>query len=56
MSIFSSFFGGYNRPGPGVRPDEPRKKGFIRLLEILGRDVELEAEAVPCGTIFAGEG
>ena len=38
MSIFSSFFGGYNRPGPGVRPDEPRKKGFMRLLEILGRD------------------
>lgn len=38
MSIFSSFFGGYNRPGPGVRPDEPRKKGVMRLLEILGRD------------------
>lgn len=38
MSIFSSFFGSYNRPGPGVRPDEPRKKGFMRLLEILGRD------------------
>ena len=39
MSIFSSFFGGYNRPGPGVRPDEPRKKGFMRLLEILVRGV-----------------
>ena len=38
MSIFSSFFGGYNRPGPGVRPDEPRKKGIFRLFEILGRD------------------
>ena len=38
MSIFSSFFGGYNRPGPGVRPDEPRKKGLARLLEMLGRD------------------
>lgn len=38
MSIFSSFFGGYNRPGPGVRPDEPRKKGLARLFEILGRD------------------
>lgn len=38
MSIFSSFFGGYSRPGPGVRPDEPRKKGVMRLLEILGRD------------------
>lgn len=39
MSIFSSFFGGYNRPGPGVRPDEPRKKGIFRLFEILGRDL-----------------
>lgn len=38
MSIFSSFFGNYNRPGPGVRPDEPRKKGLMRLFEILGRD------------------
>lgn len=39
MSIFSSFFGSYNRPGPGVRPDEPRKKGVRRLLEVLGRDL-----------------
>lgn len=39
MSIFSSLFGGYNRPGPGVRPDEPRKKGVARLLEVLGRDL-----------------
>lgn len=38
MSIFSAFFGGYNRPGPGVRPDEPRKKGLARLIEMLGRD------------------
>ena len=29
----------YDRPGPGVRKDEPRKKGFPRLLEILGRDM-----------------
>lgn len=39
MSIFSGLFGSYNRPGPGVRPDEPRKKGFARLIEILGRDL-----------------
>lgn len=39
MSIFSGLFGGYNRPGPGVRPDEPRKKGVARLLEVLGRDL-----------------
>lgn len=39
MSIFSGLFGGYNRPGPGVRPDEPRKKGIARLIEVLGRDL-----------------
>lgn len=35
MGFFSDRF---NRPGPGVSPDEPRKKGFARLFEILGRD------------------
>ena len=33
MGIFS-----FNTdPGPGVSPDEPRKKGFARLAEVLGR-------------------
>ena len=27
------------RPGPGVRPDAPRKKGVARLAEIMGRDM-----------------
>lgn len=35
MGLFSR---NYNRPGPGVRADEPRKKGFARLFELLGRD------------------
>ena len=38
MSLLSNLFG-YNRPGPGVRPDEPRKKGAARWFEILGRDL-----------------
>lgn len=29
----------YSKPGPGVRPNEPRKKGISRILELLGRDV-----------------
>ena len=29
----------YDRPGPGVSPDAPRKKGVRRLLEVLGRDM-----------------
>jgi len=29
----------YDRPGPGVSKDEPRKKGIRRFLEILGRDL-----------------
>ena len=28
----------YDRPGPGVRKDEPRKKGAARFFEILSRD------------------
>lgn len=28
----------YNKPGPGVPKNAPRKKGFGRLFEILGRD------------------
>jgi len=28
----------YNKPGPGVDPDEPRKKGIKRFFEVLGRD------------------
>ena len=38
MSLFSNMMG-FGRPGPGVRPDEPRKKGMLRLLEILSRDM-----------------
>ena len=29
----------FTRPGPGVRPDAPRKKGIARLAEIMGRDM-----------------
>ena len=28
----------YSRPGPGVNPDEPRKKGFPRIWEMISRD------------------
>lgn len=28
----------YLKPGPGVSPDAPRKKGLARLFELLGRD------------------
>lgn len=31
-------FPNYNRPGPGVNPDEPRKTGFARLWEVFARD------------------
>ena len=34
MGIFSRNF---NKPGPGVSKDEPRKKGTARLIELLGR-------------------
>lgn len=29
----------YDRPGPGVNPDTPRKKGAARFVEVLGRDL-----------------
>ena len=35
MGLFHS---NYDKPGPGVRKDEPRKKGAARFFEILGRD------------------
>ena len=35
MGLFSS----YNKPGPGVAPDAPRKRGLARLMELLGRDL-----------------
>ena len=35
MGLFSM---NYNKPGPGVDPNEPRKKGVKRFFEILGRD------------------
>ncbi len=36
MGLFHS---NYNKPGPGVRKDEPRKKGLARFGEIMGRDM-----------------
>lgn len=32
------FHPNYNRPGPGVSKDEPRKKGVARFIELMGRD------------------
>ncbi|MEE0802045.1 MAG: DUF624 domain-containing protein [Gemmiger sp.] len=37
MGFFSS--DRFTRPGPGVSPDAPRKKGAARLFEMLGRDM-----------------
>ena len=34
MGLFSNMY----KPGPGVAPDAPRKRGLSRLFEILGRD------------------
>ena len=36
MGLFSRNF---NKPGPGVRKDEPRKTGFKRFIELLFRDL-----------------
>jgi hypothetical protein len=36
MGIFNRNF---NKPGPGVNKDEPRKKGFARFFELLFRDL-----------------
>lgn len=33
------FLPDYDREGPGVPPDAPRKQGFPRLMELLGRDL-----------------
>lgn len=35
LGLFST---NYNKPGPGVPKDAPKKKGIMRLFEILGRD------------------
>ncbi len=35
MALFNRNF---NKPGPGVAKDEPRKKGIRRFFEVLGRD------------------
>ena len=32
------FMRNFDKPGPGVSPDAPRKKGAARFFEILGRD------------------
>lgn len=36
VGLFSS---NYNRPGPGVPKDAPKKKGIMRFFEIVGRDM-----------------
>ena len=37
--FYGLFSFSYNKPGPGVSPDTPRKRGVARLLEVLGRDM-----------------
>ena len=47
------FHPNYNAPGPGVRKDEPRKKGAARFFEILGRDMgDLFRANVLCAICF----
>lgn len=36
MALFNMH---YDRPGPGVDPDAPRKKGAARFVEVVGRDL-----------------
>lgn len=36
MKLFHTDF---SKPGPGVAPDEPRKKGLARVAEVVGRDM-----------------
>lgn len=38
MGIFSFLYD--DRPGPGVRPDEPRKKGLLRYAEVTSRNIK----------------
>ncbi len=50
MGLFHS---NYNKPGPGVRKDEPRKKGFARFAEVMGRDFgDLFRANVLCAACF----
>lgn len=46
MALFSRNF---NKPGPGVRKDEPRKKGYKRFFELLFRDM---AELIKLNLLF----
>ena len=47
------FHPNYNAPGPGVRKDEPRKKGAARFFEILSRDMgDLFRANVLCAICF----
>lgn len=39
MSLLQDLFRREDRPGPGVEPDEPRKKGIRRLWEVCTRDL-----------------
>ena len=47
MGLFSF---SYNKPGPGVSPDTPRKRGVARLLEVLGRDTSIVCTHPACQT------
>lgn len=39
MSLLHDFFRREDKPGPGIAPDEPRKKGMRRLWEVCIRDL-----------------
>lgn len=51
MGLFSRNF---DRPGPGIPKDAPRKKGFARFFEVLGRDFgNLFKANLICAVAFA---
>ena len=48
MGLFSR---NYDKPGPGVNKDEPRKKGFRRFVELISRDF---SNLVKMNVLFCG--
>lgn len=46
----------YDRPGPGVNKNAPRKKGFARFFEVIGRDMGsfFKANALCCLSALPG--
>ena len=46
----------YDRPGPGVNKNTPRKKGFARFFEVIGRDMSsfFKANAICCVCALPG--